>query len=212
MQIFFYLFWKELSLRQNTRTMNDPEIRELLRSTELSHFIQDPFSRVVEEFSLPVAKARIDIAVVNGALHGYEIKSASDNLKRLPSQIEAYTKVFDFISVVTEKRYLNHIVNEFPKWIGVIECDESSNSVKQIRRPKQNKLREGFFIAKLLWRDELIDCLKELNIPFRNRNGHWILCETLSENTTVDQLSEIVRSKLKSRSAWKDEEVTECCI
>lgn len=188
--------------------MNDPGIRELLKLTELLHFIEDPHSRVVEELSLPVAQARIDIAVVNGAFHGYEIKSASDNLKRLSSQIDAYSKVFDFISVVTEEKYSRHIIEDLPKWIGVYLCDEESNSIKQVRKPKQNRLRQGFFIAKLLWKEELIDCMTKLNIPFRKTDRNWLLCESLSNNLSLDDLSALVREKLKCRENWRTDNAT----
>lgn len=187
--------------------MNDPRIRELLKTTELSHFIEDPNSKVVEELCLPVAQARIDIAVVNGAFHGYEIKSASDNLKRLPSQLDAYSKVFDFISVVTEEKYSRHIIKDLPNWIGVILCDEETKSIKQIRKPKQNKNREGFFIAKLLWRNELIDCLNNSKIAFKKKDRNWLLCEALSNNLSVDDISLLVREKLKARLDWRNETI-----
>jgi len=34
--------------------------------------------------------SRIDRAVVNGSVHGYEIKSETDDLTRLPAQARAY--------------------------------------------------------------------------------------------------------------------------
>lgn len=185
--------------------MKDPCIRKLLKDTELLHFFEDANSKVVDELSLPVAKARIDIAVINGSLHGYEIKSASDTLKRLPAQIEAYTKVFDYLSIVTEKKYLEKILDFIPPWIGIIVCHEKKGMpiIKQVRKPKQNKEKDGFFIAKLLWREELVDSLKQYQIPFRKKDRNWLLCEALSSNLDINTLSFLVRDKLKKRIEWK---------
>jgi len=193
--------------------MKDPCIRQLLRNTELLHFFNDPNSRVVEELSLPVAKARIDIAVVNGSLHGYEIKSASDTLQRLPSQIEAYTKVFDYLSVVTENKYHERILNCVPSWVGILVCSEKNGciSIKTLRKPKLNKQKQSFFLAKLLWREELIDCLTEYQISFRKKDRNWLLCEALSSSLDVNAVSFIVRDKLKKRQDWKIENAKEYC-
>lgn len=191
--------------------MKDPCIRRLLKDTELLHFFKDTNSKVVDELSLPVAKARIDIAVINGCLHGYEIKSAADTLQRLPAQIEAYTKVFDYLSIVTENKHYERILDFIPSWVGVLVCDENSGApaIAQVRKPKRNKGRVGFFIAKLLWREELIESLIEYQIPFRKKDRTWLLCEALSSNLNIDAVSFIVRDKLKKRATWKIE-ATEC--
>ncbi|QYH40560.1 sce7726 family protein [Algoriphagus sp. NBT04N3] len=187
--------------------MKDPCIRELLKETELKRYISDNQSKVVEELNLPVAKARIDIAVINGSFHGFEIKSASDTLKRLPSQIEAYSKVFDYLSIVTEGKFSTKILNIVPKWIGIYLCKEVDGvrSIEQIRKSAKNKNRDGVYIAKLLWRDELIECLQTHNIPFRKKDRNWLLCEAMAKNLDVNTLSSIVRCKIKERINWKGE-------
>lgn len=185
--------------------MKDPCIRELLRTTELKHYIDDSDSKIVEELSLPIAKARIDVAVINGSLHGYEIKSASDTLQRLPAQIEAYTKVFDYLSIVTEGKYGQKILDFVPEWIGILICDEKNGikSISELRKPIKNQNRESIYIAKLLWREELIECLEDHQIKFRKKDRNWLLCEALSVNLDTDSISALVRSKLKSRVTWK---------
>lgn len=185
--------------------MKDPDIRQLLRQTELLHFLKDFNSKVVEEFSLPVAKARIDLAVINGALHGYEIKSASDTLQRLPSQIAAYSKVFDFLSIVTENKYHERILTLAPSWVGVFVCKEQNGirSIEKLRKPKLNQNKEGFFLSKLLWREELLEILFEYDIVFKKKDRNWLLCEALASNLDIDTISSIVRNSLKKRQDWK---------
>jgi len=186
--------------------MKDPCIRALLRETKLKHYFEDSDSKIVEELSLPVAKARIDIAVINGSLHGYEIKSASDTLKRLPSQIEGYTKVFDYLSIVTEGKYGTKIMELTPEWIGVLLCQEKDGikTISELRTPKKNNDRESVYIAKLLWREELMECLEMHKIKFRKKDRNWLLCQALSQNLDTDLISSIVREKLKRRISWKE--------
>src|SRR4051812_8660839 len=133
--------------------MKDPNIREILKQTELLKYATDPHSKVVEELKLPVAKAIVDIAVINGHFHGYEIKSASDTLQRLPSQLIAYSKVFDYLTVVTEVKYHERILDIIPDWVGLSVCSDKAGQkpITIIKKAKRNYNREGFYIAKLLW-------------------------------------------------------------
>ena len=100
--------------------MRDFEIRTHLKTSILKKYYSDINSKVVEELNLPVAKARIDLAVINGYLHGFEIKSASDTLQRLPSQLIAYSKVFDYLSIITEDKYHHKVINILPDWKSVV--------------------------------------------------------------------------------------------
>lgn len=184
--------------------MKDPNIRHLLRQTELLQYLNDPRSKVVEELKIPVAKARIDMAVINGAFHGYEIKSASDTLQRLPSQLVAYSYIFDYLTVVTEEKYHDKILELIPAWVGLSIC--CGDSIETIQKGFSNPQKNGFHIAKLLWNEELIDILTVLNIPFKRQQRNWLLCEILSQNVEIEELSLIVRERLKQRIDWKIKE------
>ena len=69
---------------------DDPVIREALVRKRLRPFRQDMDLLVLQELGLAHARVRVDVAVLNGVLHGYEIKSDRDNLNRLESQLEIY--------------------------------------------------------------------------------------------------------------------------
>jgi hypothetical protein len=187
--------------------MRDADIRQILKENQLNRYIVDENSKVVRELVIPAAKARIDMAVINGHLHGFEIKSASDTLIRLPTQIDAYSKIFDFLSVITEKKHSSKIYTAVPDWIGLYECSTSNGEkkIEEIRPPSQNDNKVGFHIAKLLWNEELLTVLRALNIKFRRGARNWILAETLAESLDVDTLSRLVREQLKRRKDWKME-------
>lgn len=188
--------------------MRDFEIRKVLRDNTLKKFIDDANSKVVDELNIPITKSRIDIAVVNGHLHGYEIKSSRDTLNRLPHQIEGYTKVFDYLTVISENNHHEKILEILPKWVGLGICIKTSNGykIKTIRKPYFNRNKEGFYIAKLLWRDEIETILKDNEIPFHRKNTLWQLSEILGANMPITKLSKKVRETIKLRENWKVKE------
>lgn len=185
--------------------MRDIDIRPILKTTLLKEHYSDPNTKVVEEWDLAVANARIDMAVLNGHFHGYEIKSSQDNLERLPNQLVSYSKIFDQLSVITEEKYATKILKIIPDWVGVTICYQEGESAKIecIKPCEDNKSQQGTYLAKLLWQPELKEIYRENNIPINNRLNSWGLCLELSTLFTTPDLSNIVREKLKCRQNWK---------
>ena len=83
--------------------LSDADIRLIVRS--LLHDEADD-GRVFEEVGLLQGEARPDFLLVNGSLHGYEIKSDLDTLRRLDNQIRVYSKVLDLVTIVATPRHL----------------------------------------------------------------------------------------------------------
>jgi hypothetical protein len=61
---------------------------------------------VINEMVISNWSRRADIAVANGRLYGYEIKSDYDTLKRLDGQISTYTQHFDKTTVIVTQKHL----------------------------------------------------------------------------------------------------------
>lgn len=61
------------------------------------------------------------------------------------------------------------------------------------------------YIVKFLWREELMECFEEYKIKFRKKDRNWFLCEVLLVNFDIDLILVIVRSKLKKRGIWKED-------
>lgn len=60
------------------------------------------------ELTLGTSGTRADMAVLSGAeLIGFEIKTDRDSLRRLPGQIEAYSRYFDYVVVVAAPCHLS---------------------------------------------------------------------------------------------------------
>lgn len=182
--------------------MRDHCIREVLKKTILSDHLEDSQTKIVEELDLPVSGARIDIAVINGHFHGYEIKGSNDTLQRLPRQLLAYANVFDYLTVVTEIKYYKKVVQLVPDWVSVALCD-SNQGVQILKEGFLNQNKKSFFIAKLLWKEELFKILQTKNIKFRKADRNWLLCESVANNFSVEEVSELARMQLKSRVNWR---------
>ena len=80
--------------------MLDRDVRLAVLNKVLKEHINDTSTLVIEEMGVNHGRNRVDIAVINGEIHGYELKSDSDNLLRLPKQAEAYSNIMDKVTLV----------------------------------------------------------------------------------------------------------------
>ena len=145
---------------------NDAIIRNALKKELLSIHATDKKVRIIEELGVRHGSARMDIAVINGIMHGYEIKSDKDTLQRLPEQMNIYNSVFDEITLVVGKTHLFESINLIPDWWGVTIAKTIGSDDKItfniIRKAQKNPLKNRPAIAKLLWREEALEILEEL--------------------------------------------------
>ena len=185
----------------------DIDIRHKMKSSILKDFIIDDQSRIVEEFALCYVDARIDIAVINGSLYGYEIKSESDDLRRLPSQMMAYLKIFDYLTVVTSENHINEVFITSPGQCGIVlvKRDDTSkqSNLTEIRPPLKNEFIEKQALIQLLWKDELLDVLSNYQIRGYKSKSKPLLWDIISDLVPIDEISTIVREKIKARSNWR---------
>src|SRR3954469_3371326 len=104
----------------------DLEIRAALHKKKLGVFHNAPNTIVVDELGLSHAKARIDVAVINGCVHGYEIKSSLDTLERLPAQLDLYVQCLEKLTLVCAPRHIERVEAMSPSWAGIIEANKGS--------------------------------------------------------------------------------------
>lgn len=190
--------------------MRDKDIRVSIKESLLKKYYMDSDSRVVEELNVNYGDARIDIAVINGALHGYEIKSEKDTLYRLPNQLVSYSKTFDYLTVITGSNHLLHLESLLPKWCGIIIASYIKGT-KDIqlnihRNTERNNNIDKYSIVQLLWKDEVINILKSINIikGLSGKSKHY-LWNLLANSLDEKSLSEKVREVIKLRVNWKFE-------
>jgi hypothetical protein len=161
---------------------------------------------VVDELGVLEGRARADVAVINGCLHAYEIKAARDTMSRLAAQQQAYTKVFDFITLVTTENHVAQVVDSVPNSWGVTLAHPlgSRVSLHEVRRPERNPHVESRALIQLLWRDEALAVLQRIGcadgVRSKPRNAIWSRLE--GALGSVDEVGKVVRSVLKRRTDW----------
>lgn len=186
---------------------HDSDIRFSLHENIKNEYKNEPDTIIVDELDLCRGIARIDIAVVNGAMHGYEIKSESDTLERLPNQVNVYNQVMDTMTIVAGKNHLEKISELVPIWWGItLACLDSKNNLKftTIRETKCNPKIDALSVAQLLWRNEALEILSEVGLDkgyrTKSRKELW---ERLAINLSVEELKYYVRKQLKNRKEWR---------
>ncbi|MBY0383254.1 MAG: sce7726 family protein [Xanthobacteraceae bacterium] len=188
--------------------MRDSDVRALMRAWLTAHYAHDSSSRFVEEMCVWNGSARIDMAVINGQLHGYEIKSERDTLGRLDDQMELYNQVFDQITLVAADKHLTKAAERVPQWWGLtaVQKDDDAEShlkLNAIREPRRNPSIDKVQIARLLWKPELIAILESVGLAkgVRSKSVDH-LCRLIAGALDERALSAHVRASLKARHGW----------
>ena len=198
---------------QKIFSTKDKSIRVTLRKVlekKLNEYRDKGFNaEIFEELSVQHGTARIDFAIVNGIMHGYEIKSDCDTLERLPEQIKEFSSVFDELTLVVGKRYLYEAIHMIPDWWGIIvaKTDIDGQVILQtIREPEKNKEQVGLSIARLLWREEALRILEERKkaegLRYKRRE---FIYEKLADELDTETLKKQVSDLLVSREGWRSD-------
>ena len=194
--------------------MRDRDIRDALWLRLEAAHSDDPDTLMLDELSLCHGATRIDLAVINGEIEGYEVKSERDTLERLPAQEPIYSATLDRVTLVVAEKHLPHTVDRVPDWWGLAVATARQNTVEieDVRMPELNPNIDALSLATLMWRDEALAAL-EFSGSARGVRGkardavYQRLCETMS----LDDLRGLVRHTLKGRSSWRaDRRQTQC--
>jgi hypothetical protein len=187
--------------------MNDQQLRRALKSKVLARHAKDPDTRIVDELGLRHGVARVDIAVINGIIHGYELKSDKDNLKRLPHQIAIYSSVLDKVTLVVGSRHADDAMKLVPDWWGIKIAKVGSRGAfefESYRTARANPSVDPLSVCKLLWRDEALTLLAELGEAERVRyKARALVYAQLVKVADLESIQERVRRQLKSRTTWR---------
>lgn len=184
--------------------MRDGDVRKALYSRLHCEHRDETDTLLVDELAL-CGMARVDVAVVNGALSAYELKSARDNLGRLPTQVEWYSKVVDFATLVVAEGHLHRAAELLPAWWGVIGATgEEDVALEVVRSGTVNPRIDPHSLVRLLWRDEALAALVERGLADGVRSKpKSVLWTRLADGLEIDELRRVVRCSLKAREGWR---------
>jgi hypothetical protein len=192
---------------REARASRDRDVRQALHRKVLMDHHGDSNTLVLDELGLRHGVCRVDIAVVNSYLHGYEIKSDADTLERLPSQISVYSAVLDRATLVVGKKHIDKAKAAIPDWWGikVVTLGPRGGIVFENYRPvSMNPEIDAVALAELLWRPEAVSILQALGAPTAIlRKPRASLYQYLAEVLKLDELRHFIRQCLKARKRWR---------
>lgn len=185
--------------------MRDRDVREALRERLQLLHAGDAETRIVEEMGVWSGSVRIDVAVINGELCGFELKSDRDTLDRLSVQSDIYSKVFDRVTLVVGSRHVAQARAMIPNWWGctVARMKKGRVTLTPERPAKKNPAPDAHLIAQLLWKDEALSVLEmnDMARGWRSKSAAEIHGR-LASVIPLRQLGEHVRCILKARGGW----------
>ena len=193
---------------KNILSTNDLIIRSALKEVLKKKHARDKELRIIDELGVKHGSVRIDIAVINGIMHGYEIKSDRDTLARLPEQMAEFNTVFDQLTLVVGKQHLYQAIHIVPDWWGITIARINAKGkviFQTIREPEDNKEQDKVSMARLLWREEALRILEEHDQAYGIRSKpREFVYQRLADVLETDVLKEKVRKTLLiPRKDWR---------
>ena len=172
-------------------------------------------STLVNELVVASSERRADLAIINGHLHAYEIKSDADSLSRLEGQVRTYLKHFDKVTLICTKKFTTAAIEKLPKEVEIIEIERKlSNKYKLTTKRRGRKVKicepEGFLsfvdkrsIIKLL-RSNGVACPMSVT-----RSESYMLAEKLKSDSWRNWTIEYLKRKyFESHSRFMENKKT----
>ncbi|GEL75187.1 sce7726 family protein [Myxococcus virescens] len=191
--------------------LRDADIRQPLAQLAARAY---PGAQVLHEVGLLHGQCRVDVAALSPTcLHGWEIKGDTDSLKRLPAQVDAYSRVLDRCTLVVGDVHIAAGLALVPAWWGVLSAAQvkftnfetrESVAFEVVRQGADNPFREHPSTVSLLWRGEAEALLEELGAA-RGLRGkpRQRLYSRLNEVLPPAELRARVRQVVSARGDWR---------
>jgi hypothetical protein len=183
--------------------MRDIDVRKAVRKRLDRLHAGDDDTLVVEEMGLWANYVRVDVAVINGEFHGFELKSARDTLERLPRQAAVYNEIFDRVTLVLAENHLEKAADHVPEWWGLITARSVAGGSVRLHKRREARFNpsvSAIHVARLFWRAEAISVLEkhELARGFRSKRAEQI-ARRLADELPLDVLRGEARAAIKCR-------------
>jgi len=185
----------------------DAEIRVALHSKALRAYHHCDKTLVIDELGLAHAKVRVDVAVINGCVHGYEIKSAADTLTRLPQQLALYEQCLEKLTIVCAEKHIPGVRELVPHWCGITKVTKGPRAgiaFDTIREAKRNPDVQAYRLAHLLWRPEVVAILSKTDVsPQLLRAPRKTLYKSLAAKFSVEEITAFIKDAMACRQDWR---------
>jgi len=182
--------------------LKDIDIRKEIHSFSTLPFYEKSNYKVIDELVVGLEDARIDIAAIGNSFYGLEIKSDVDSFYRLPSQIDAYNRIFDFLYLVVGDRFLEKAFKVIPDWWGLVHVfkNEMGTSTEIVRKATRNVSVNKYSLANMLWKNEMILLLNSHNAERGlTKKERETLAQQIVEELSLEELQDGVRKAITQR-------------
>ena len=187
--------------------VGDFAVRQALHQKVLQDHWNDSETIVINELAICHGYARVDVAVVNGELHGFEIKSQLDSVARLAHQSHVYNGTLDRVTLVTHEKHIAHAIDVLPEWWGIKLITHGTRggiNFKTVRRSLKNPAIYPMALVEFLWRGEALRALEVRDqVGNHRRKTKQEIYERLVELLSLEDLRALVRSCLKNRPIFQ---------
>lgn len=155
---------------------------------------------LINEMVIANWSRRADLALANGHLHAFEIKSDFDSLKRLDGQLDTYIARFEKVTVVCSPRFTREVLKRAHKHVEILETAIENGSInfKTIRRGKLHRLTDRNILFGFLLKTELQIMLRQNEVPFTQAESRKSL-EGKASTLSVGKIRSAVLAALKRR-------------
>lgn len=143
---------------------------------------------------------RADLAVANGHLHAFEVKSDVDSLRRLEGQVSIYLERFDQLTLVVTPKFLDQVLTMIPTAVAVWKAEETESGVliTAVRDGKREKVVDKEVLTDYLHRNELYRFLCEQGVVVRSNQTRGSLVSLVLGQPTSKLRAYVLRA-LKAR-------------
>jgi hypothetical protein len=180
-------------------------LREAVKQQLLAKYSCDQRVTVLEELRLRNGRARVDFAVVDERIHGFELKSFQSGVAWLPNQIRIYNAVLDRMTLVVGHTVLSEALDMVPEWWGIqlaVKDVDGAVVLSNVRRARPNPAVDPVAVAEFLWHDEAALLLNELGrgggVREMRRTACEVLYKRLAESADVNAIWERVCRQLRN--------------
>ena len=195
--------------------IRDVDIRLAFMERNLK-FFEQPGIEFVNEFGINSTNI-VDLAAFdftreeNGIkkplFYGFEIKSETDNTKRLYNQLNAYISFFQVVYVIAHEKHIEEIEKildgnkQFDK-VGLIRVTKEGDEIKfeELRRARLYKPFYSLFVQNLDL-EELRILAAKYNLPLEGSKK--VILSRLRKFIKIDQIVEGIQNKVYKYYKWK---------
>lgn len=184
--------------------LKDGEIRQALVSYLKARSPQP--SALIHELRVNRGNAIADLVALYSTPHCFEIKGATDSIRRVLQQAEFYGRAFKKLTLVTTPNHRRWAEQNLPTYWGIMIASNKTDDVRMahIRPARTHANFEPHVSLAPLWREELSHAIQKIAPGWlRSKHTREEIAEKICRSISNAQVSGLLISALISRQASK---------